>query len=359
MGDTQRDLQSPESGLLIYDYRHVCGICGAPAKFKCSACRGDGFCGQQCFEDAWPLHRLGCGTDLNAAMRAAVSRVSLSFRQRSTPIVSSDTNCWVCFEPGTARRPLFHGGCACRGGAGCGHETCFIESARASRANAQDVTHTLWFRCRTCNQPFIGIVQLALLSTLWFDSSQGSEHLSVILAAAGEHLVALRMAYDRYEKMRNRYGDTHVMLRDALLGVARVLSMIRLPQGIEVHRRLVKWNQDHLSPDHVEALSEVSRLARDLVKHGSLAAASEAVHLLRDNDRRRRTKNDAAGAILLDQALLAEALLISGEAAAALNIVEENEGGARRVLGPSHPLCVELSSLRRRIENALHEREEI
>lgn len=357
MGDTQHNHQAPETDPLIYDYRHVCGMCGAPAKFKCSACRGDGFCGQQCFEKAWPLHRLGCGTNLNAAMRAAISRVSLSFRQRSTPIVSGDTICWACFEPGTARRPLFHGGCACRGGAGCGHETCFVESARATRAATRDITHTLWFRCRTCNQPFIGIVQLVLLSTLWFDSNQGLEHLSVILAAAGEQLVALRITYDRYERTRRQYGDTHIMLRDALLGVARVLSMIRLPQAIEVHRRLVKWNQEHLSPDHVESLAEVSRLARDLVKHGSIAAASEAIHLLRDNDTRRRTRNDAAGAILLDQAQLAEALLIVGDAVAALKIVDENEGGAKRVLGPSHPLCVILSSLRRRIEHALHERE--
>lgn len=298
------------------DDQNECALCGGEG---CSECTGEGFREQERLEKILASQLSVQVGDLEAA----ISRVKRTFARNAVRAIGGTSSCWICLEAGTEDSPLYHAGCACRGSAGFGHESCFATAARADSRR---------INCDICKQPTIGFVQLVVLDAMRRQGVDGARgKLAVVLAIAGQHCAALRLAHQEYETMQSRNN---------LRVLAQVLSYApeHRDQSIRVYRRLLASNAEQASTedeDREEMMADVSRLASVLL----LTEPSEAAALLRDNIRYRIASGNSQASVLHDKTMLSEALILTGEVEEARSIFLRMEADVIALLGPRHPFA--------------------
>jgi tetratricopeptide (TPR) repeat protein len=250
---------------------------------------------------------------------------------------ANDMACVICLDDEPA--PI-QSGCCCRGEQGLAHVAC-----RARAAEHADLP-TAWWICRTCKQPFTGVMRTSLAQERWarvkdLPEADGSRlaaahNLAQSLLALEEYKQAeilLRQLLDVLQRFFDEdHYDTLVTkgnLAAALSQQGESVEAVALLQEVFVAKKRV------LGEDDPSTLNTADNLAQSLSARGDHAEAEVIERMVLAAKGRVLGKNDPS--TLITHANLAECLRKQHKLDEAEIVFKEVLVTMRRVLGEAHP----------------------
>ena len=365
-----------------------CAACAAPLAHdapRCVRCKTR-YCDSTCQHDHWrrghkqiykKIHRGGNAEQYHAEnkYKAAVA-VAVEACAEDT----KGQTCYICTEAlhwktkeGLVRM------CACRGTAGFAHVSCLAEQAKILCAEAEENNldgkvkyerFKRWHECSLCEQRYHGVVACTLGWACWKtylgqSETDPAQQMSMNLlgnalfnAKHHEDASSVREAELATER-RNGAREYHMLaIQGNLAGSYKMVGRLEdaLPMQRDVYTGRVKLNGE----EHDETLREANNYTTLLIE---LERFEEAKSLLRKTmPVARRVLGEDDIITLIMSSVYAEACYkdtsaTAGDLRETVNMLEDTERIARRVLGGAHPTVVGIESALRDARAALGARE--
>ena len=322
---------------------------------------------------AWPLAwppgyrsaRLAPGDIIAAALATTAEpllrpdQAEQKYEQASAEAVNACTEdtkgqtCWICFDDGS-KEGLVRG-CACRGGAGFAHLSCLARGAQIEVENSINTGWAHWYKCRQCKQDYHGAVACALGWACW-KTYVGRPYMDPLRWGAmnvlgycltyGEHHEDALSVYETRLSMLRRIGapEERILIVQGNLAIA-YKELGRHEEALSMHRDVYSGFLKIRGEEDYETLVAANNYAVSILK---VARSGEAKSLFRitipvaqrvlgaDNQLTIRMRKSYAAALCLDPAATIDDLRES------VTTLEELAPTARRVLGGTHPVAVDI-----------------
>ena len=266
-------------------------------------------------------------------------------------------------------------GCSCRGTAGFAHLSCLAEQAKilvedAEERNLDDGKFERWYACSLCEQKYHGVVKCALGWACWkaylgrpeADWARGSAMtaLGTGLAAAARHEDALSVQ-EAALSMRRRHGAPEESMLSAQNNLAISYDALgRFERALQMKREVYSGRLKLNGEEHEMTLRAANNYTDTLLR---LRRFEEAKSVLRKAAPvARRIVGEEHLLTLKMRKNYARALCLNAGATLddlreAVTTLEDVERVARRVLGGTHPLAMNIEASLRAARAALRARE--
>ena len=356
-------------------YLTKCAVCatelGLTLGKKCGRCSAR-YCGPECQVEHWkegghdklckPIKKAGGAEQYNANKKYAEA---VSVAAEACAEDTKGQTCYICTQAlhWKTKEGLVRG-CACRGTAGFAHVSCLAEQAKILVAEAEENNlggkvlierWERWYKCSLCEQQYHGVVRCAIGWACWktyvgrpetnVARKNAMTQLGNGLSAARHHEDALSVR-EADLAMKRRIGVSEhsiVVVQSNLANtyteLGRLEEALRIKQ--EVYSGYVKlFGEQHF--DSLLAASNYANCLNELKRYGEAK-----VMLLKIMPVARRVLGECHVITLRIRADYATALCDDDGATLndlreAVTTFEESERIARRVLGGSHPLTVDI-----------------
>ena len=262
--------------------------------------------------------------------------------------------CYICMDDGSEEGLVR--GCSCRGGSGFAHISCLARQANiqfgqhlAAAQNSDDTRNVFlrWIDCRLCEQPFHGLVALAMARacvSTYASRSPGDGVRASAMSALMTHLPAEEAVTYREQLVSDlqRHGANEASLIEAKSNLGRAYAGAgRHDDALAIWREIHAMNVALRGPEHEETLYSAGNLAHSLVATGH---HDEAKTLLRDKvlPTARRVLPPENDVIVSGDSILARAIYQADDASVedlreAVALLEAVCTTSRRVYGAEHP----------------------
>ena len=352
-----------------------CAVCatelGTGGK-KCGRCQTR-YCGPACQKQHWDAGghdklckkiKKGGGAEQYHADKRAKEAVVEAVEKCAAD--TKGETCYICTQAlhWKTREGLVRM-CACRGAAGFAHVSCLAEQAKILFAEAEEnnldfkaksARWARWYRCRLCEQNYHGVVNCALGWACW-KTYLGRQETDQSRCMDGAWMSAIRQlgnglsaAKHNEEALSVREAELAMLLRlgapEGNMLVAQnnlastYQSLGRLEESHALYREIYSKNLKLYGEEHIDALQAASNYANSLNR---LQRFEEARALLRKTmPVARRVFGESSDSTLrmrwcYTMALSEDPAATLHDLREAVNMLEELERTARRVLGGAHP----------------------
>ena len=363
-----------------------CAVCatdlGLSLGKKCGRC-STRYCGPECQKKHWEegghdrlckkIKKAGGAEQYNANQKYAEAVVV------AAEACAEDTKgqtCYICTQAlhWKTKEGLVRG-CSCRGTAGFAHLSCLAEQAKilvedAEERNLDDGKFERWYACSLCEQKYHGVVKCALGWACWkaylgrpeADWARGSAMtaLGTGLAAAARHEDALSVQ-EAALSMRRRHGAPEESMLSAQNNLAISYDALgRFERALQMKREVYSGRLKLNGEEHEMTFRAANNYADTLLR---LRRFEEAKSVLRKAAPvARRIVGEEHLLTLKMRKNYARALCLNAGATLddlreAVTTLEDVERVARRVLGGTHPLAMNIEASLRAARATLSARE--
>lgn len=251
--------------------------------------------------------------------------------------------CWVCYGcEGRLLKP-----CACRGTQGEVHKECLIRKAETTAANKDDLDSYVY--CDTCNLPYWGPSRGILVSALETHTAGMDEkdpkrlfaELQMLNWKILDHKLepVLESAQALCEKLKEVMGKSHPHTLQCMRATAIVLGEMKMYDDAE--SLLLEAKTAALDACTNEQMLVQSTLAREYLKSGQPAKALSVANDVLEMRKKKSGGVKGKWDILLDERVVAAALLKVGKTVEACTMLESIVPETKRLCGVSHSVSME------------------
>ncbi len=237
--------------------------------------------------------------------------------------------------------------CGCRGGQGKVHKACLIKVAETTAKNKDDLYS--YVHCSTCELPYMGPSRGILVSALDKHTAGMDENdpkrlfaeLQMLNWQILDHKLepVLESAQALCKKLKEVMGKSHPHTLQCMRATAIVLGEMKMYDDAE--SLLLETRTAALDASTTEQMLTESTIAREYLKSGQhakgLSVANNVLAMRKEKSGGKKGKWD----ILLDERIVARALLEVGKTGEACTMLESVVAETKRLCGDSHSVSME------------------